>query len=135
MTMMSRGRSNMKTWRTLTKAQKVERWEHVVETLRGLTPHQRKKHWDMSDWAYETECGTVACAAGHCGLNPWFRRRGFKLDITPCNCGEPDCRITDLSDVEGFFGHAGSRIFYSGEGTVEQVLVRVREYIVELKAE
>ena len=27
----------------------------------------------------ETECGTAACLAGHAGLHPWFRRRGFAL--------------------------------------------------------
>src|SRR5205823_4978616 len=26
-------------------------------------------------------CGTVACAVGHAGLDPWFRRRGLKMDL------------------------------------------------------
>jgi hypothetical protein len=63
----------------------IERLEQAIRVMRSLTPHQRKKHLDMRHWGYETECGTVACAAGHCGMDPWFRRRGFKLSpsLTP----------------------------------------------------
>jgi hypothetical protein len=71
----------MKDWFSITPREKIERWENVLRVLKGLTPHQRAHHWDMESWGYNTHCGTVACAAGHCGLDPWFRRRGFKLNV------------------------------------------------------
>jgi hypothetical protein len=30
-------------------------------------------------------CGTIACAVGHAGLNPWFRSQGFKTNIREAN--------------------------------------------------
>jgi hypothetical protein len=68
-------------WHQATWAQRIERWENVLRVLQNLTPHERKKRWDMGDYGHVNECGTVACAAGHCGLDPWFRRRGFKMDF------------------------------------------------------
>jgi hypothetical protein len=73
----------MKTWDECSKKEQIERWENAVRILKSLTPHQRKEHFDMSHWGAKTPCGTVACAAGHCGLDPWFRKRGFKMDFVP----------------------------------------------------
>lgn len=124
----------MKTWDELKKAQQVERWENVVRVLKALTPHQREKHWDMSDWGKTTDCGTVACAAGHCGLDPWFRRRGFQLNFIKCNCGEPNCAERLDFDVEGFFGVEGSDQIFYGSGSVDDVIARVETYIEELRS-
>jgi hypothetical protein len=124
----------MKNWKELPKAQRVERWQHVVETLKRLTPHQREKHWDMSDWGRKTDCGTVACAAGHCGLDPWFRRRGFKLDFVKCDCGDVGCETVKLTDVEEFFGVEGTDAIFYGSGSVDDVIARVEQYVEELKA-
>lgn len=70
-------------WDHATNAQKIERAAKLVEVLEGLTMHEQRKHFDMGDWLYKTDCGTVGCAAGFCGLNPWFRARGFKIDLVP----------------------------------------------------
>src|SRR6267378_1550966 len=71
----------MKHWDDITPKEQIARWEQVLRVLRGLTKHERKKHFNMGFFGQKTSCGTVACAAGHCGLDPWFRRRGFKLDF------------------------------------------------------
>lgn len=113
--------------------QQVERWENVVRVLRALTPHQRRKHWNMGEWTQATECGTVACAAGHCGMDPWFRRRGFKMG--PKNLRDP-WSLELFSYPEDFFGEVGSQsIFYgNGKGTVSQIIKKVDAHIKRLKA-
>lgn len=70
----------MKNFIYCTLAQKRERWENALRVLRGLTRHQRREHFNMAWYAVATDCGTVACAAGHCGLDWWFRRHGFSID-------------------------------------------------------
>jgi hypothetical protein len=115
----------MKAWYDATPKQKIERWENVLRVLKGLSPHERQKHWSMSDWVVKTECGTVACAAGHCGLDPWFRRRGFRMGV----------RYDDWTCPEDFFGYEGStRIFYNyKKRPVSQVIKEVKAHIKLLK--
>lgn len=60
-----------------TVEQIIERWENVLRVLTSMTRHERNRHFEMIDWGRKTSCGTIACAAGHCSLDPWFRRRGF----------------------------------------------------------
>lgn len=105
----------------------IERWSNAHRVLVAMPQHDREKHWDMATWGIETECGTVACAAGHCGLDTWFRRRGFKLDFKD---GE-----SKISDVPGFFGLEGaSRIFHNTKRRkVEVVIKEVETYISELE--
>ena len=55
------------------------RFKQLIRVLKALTPHQRKKHWIMSDWTKQTSCGTARCAAGYAAVDPWFTRRGFHL--------------------------------------------------------
>lgn len=70
---------SVKEWRDVTPAQRIERVENLLRVLRALTPHERKKHFDMGTWGAKTQCGTVACAAGWAGMDPWFKRRGFVM--------------------------------------------------------
>ena len=120
----------MKSWESCTKRERVERWEQVLRVLRALTPHQRRKHWDMGIFGRKTECGTVACAAGHCGLDTWFRRRGFTMNIQQDGW-------TDIPNPNEFFGAYGSnRVFFNVHlWTVGQVMREVRAYIKQLRAE
>lgn len=106
----------------------IERWVNVERVLDAMPEHERQHHWDMSTWGKKTTCGTVACAAGTCGLDPWFRERGFKLEFD--SRGE-----YEISDVEGFFGFDGSkRIFFNSlQRPVETVLDEVRGYVSELR--
>jgi hypothetical protein len=108
-----------------TTKQLIERWENVLRVLRALTPHQRRKHWNMETWGTKTECGTVACAAGHCAMDSWFRRRGFKYGK----------HLELIMFAPDFFGHEGTNnIFYNTEPrSVGQVIKEVRAHIKELK--
>lgn len=105
----------------------IERWGNVQRVLEAMPEHDREHHWNMGVWGEQTTCGTVACAAGHCGLDPWFRERGFKMDFTENG--------SDISDVMGFFGLEGSaRIFLNSERRqVETVIAEVREHTSNLK--
>lgn len=118
----------MKHWDDCTMEQKIERWENVERVLKALTPHERRKHWDMSQWGIKTDCGTVACAAGHCAMDTWFKRRGLK----------PFWWIDGVMDLhpEDFFGEDGSNdIFYNSTiRPVSKVIREVRAYIKRLKA-
>lgn len=112
--------SKMKPWTACTLPQKIERWENAERVLTSMTPHERRKHWNMSVWGIATECGTVHCAAGKCGLDPWFRRRGLKLkpvsvqdvllkmtdnsyDEVPSELTLKDILRTDFEDTHGDF--------------------------------
>ena len=144
----------MKIWVNCTNREKIERWENVLRVLRGLSRHERKKHFSMANWGVKTACGTVACAAGFCGLDPWFKRRGLKLipyngvdesvDIDYINyylIGEGKIITDDKSDtkdaVTQFFGPTGTTsIFFNGEiRPVGKVINEVRRYISLMKKE
>lgn len=130
----------MKNFTDITQAQQVERWENVLRVLKALTPHQRKQHWNMGRYLDKTECGTVGCAAGHCSMDPYFRRRG--LTLIPQSYGDHAAyaQTTDGSyftdKVNAFFGHDGSRyIFFDTQPRpVAQVIKEVRAHIKTLQA-
>lgn len=129
----------MKFFEDLSTTKQVDRWKNVLRVLQGLSPHARRKHWDMSVFGEKTECGTVACAAGHCGMDPWFRRRGFQLKFTTDMFGE---EMTNLGEdggelVEDFFGEVGAReIFFNGvPRPVGEVIREVKAHIAYLKDE
>jgi hypothetical protein len=107
----------------------IERWTNAARVLDAMPAHERRKHWNMATWGEKTDCGTVACAAGHCGLDPWFRRRGFRLDFNK------DQSNAKISDVSAFFGFEGtSRIFFNSDARpVSKVLGEVRAYVAELR--
>lgn len=114
-----------------TPEQQVQRWEQCLRVLLELTPHERRRHFDMSVWGRKTPCGTVACAAGHCALDPWFNDRGFSIlfsERTPMQPTWPGMR----PDV--FFGHRGyEQIFIRTWYTFDQVVSAVRKHIRKLK--
>lgn len=121
-----------------TKKQLIERWQHVVRVLESLTPHEREHHFDMSHWGRETECGTVCCAAGHCALDPWFRRRGLAATFAKDRAGWPaDWNTFDWEDkLITFFGIEGVRDIFQRpmRRPVERVIEEVRAHIKALKA-
>lgn len=137
----------MQTWNQVTQEERIKRWEHVRKVLKKLTPHERRKHFDMGDWAIKTYCGTVACAAGHCGFDPWFRKRGFYFKFEKGDY-EGDWILKSKkinghgfisgvnNSVEIFFGLQGSEnIFYQGGLDYPEVMRRIKSYIKELKEE
>lgn len=128
----------MKKWNDCTLAEQIKRWEEARQTLRDMTPHERRSHWDMTAWGYETECGTVACAAGQCGMRPWFRRRGFKL--TPASrlgYGSIGKFTGGRNAPRSFFGVDGAeRIFYDTfPRPVSTVIKEMTAYINELRSQ
>lgn len=110
------------------QADQIERWTNVARVLEALPAHERLKHWNMGIWGEQNECGTVACAAGHCGLDEWFRARNFTLDFD-------DEGAAEISDVNPFFGAEGSdRIFLNTtRRPVETVIDEVRGFVAELR--
>lgn len=117
-----------------TQKQLIERWENVLRVLQALTPHECENHWNMSVWARETDCGTVACAAGHCGLDPWFRRRGLRT-----NASQGYVWYTKADEFEDalslFFGDLGTAdIFYNDtRRPVSTVIGEVKAHIKHLR--
>lgn len=109
----------------------LERWKNCLRVLRALTPHERKNHFEMSKWGEKNDCGTVGCAAGHCGLDPWFRRRGLKMAFDALGDGYFVGKYMDAPD--DFFIYGASRIFYD-DGTYAQVVKRVKNLIKEIRS-
>lgn len=130
-------------WEDATSQEKLLRWDHVILVLSKLTSHQRKEHFDMGEWGRKTECGTVACAAGFCGLNPWFRHRGFVLKFYPIQHHYDEkpfyrLRTPDGEDIGArcieFFGEEGSEIFFTPLArSVNDVIKEVKGYIKMLQ--
>ena len=126
----------MKEFDEISRNDQIERWENVLRVLEGLGPHERAEHWDMSLWGRKTECGTVACAAGHCGLDPWFRERGFTMNFAACNCGAPGCTTVHIKSTDLFFGKVGAdSIFHNcARRSVDAVINEVKGYLQELRS-
>jgi hypothetical protein len=122
-----------------TTEQLIERWANVLRVLRGLSRHERKKHFNMNWWGDKTACGTVACAAGHCGLDPWFRRRGFKLNFRRdpiTRAWLPILSDQEGFDVEGFFGGKGCRnVFHKSDATYKETIANVKTHIKWLRTQ
>jgi len=157
--------SKMKEWDECTPKEKIERWVNAERVLTSLPKHERAKHWNMRHWGVETECGTVCCAAGHCGLDPWFNKRGFILkpvkleklietyapsllekDNVPKTLKELDEVIGPveagrggfMNDVQtyDFFGYGADKIFGNSDNrSVNQVIKEVRRHIKNMKQE
>lgn len=103
-----------------TNKQLVERWQNALRVLTSMSRHERKKHFDMGSFGYQSECGTVACAVGHCSLDPWFRRRGFSASINDdgeLQLNHPPKELLFGRDEWGtacinFFGDGAAGIFF-----------------------
>lgn len=114
----------------------------------------------MSAWGIETPCGTVACAAGRCGLDAWFNEQGWKLKPEPLEdvlnrrnaCYLMQQTIEQLDPLSwqmkgsgGFEGDVKVSAFFGSPGSgavfldptlrpVESVIKEVQHYISFLKA-
>ena len=91
----------------------------------------------------EGSCGSVSCAIGHVGLDPWFNRRGFRTEMYNVYDSEPVYRerqgyeYSSWNAVHEFFNVSAEdadRLFIDGyyeEGhnTIDDVIARVNEYI------
>ena len=101
------------------------------------------KHFILDGTIPEGSCGTVACAIGHVGLDPWFNRRHFMLEkYNKCEA-EPTFRVNgrkykyrawyavrkffnlSYDDSENMFMER----YYDDGYTIDDVIARVNEYI------
>lgn len=134
----------MKIEAAKSRAELIERWRQCERVLVNLSPHEREKHWDMGRWGLKTLCGTIACAAGHCAMDPWFQERGFKfrdigaMDFTipyVLDIGDENFESASASAVSTFFGSIGSRrvFFRPDHRSVEDVIEEVRRHTEFLK--
>ena len=124
-------KKRVKFWDELTPKQKVIRWASAVRCIENLTPHERKHHFDMGDWIQETECGTVGCAAGHCGLDPNIRKQGFAWQW------KKEIFNSFFSiDPRDFYGDdATDSIFLGPESEYKHVLKEMKLYLKKLQNE
>lgn len=126
-----------------TNAELIERWEQCLRVLEQMPEHERRHHFSMETiWCREAECGTVTCAAGRCGLDSWFRERGFLLGKcsehpgSPDGCNRSDCDAYVLTQrPDAFFGRLGAQeILYNSEKRpVETVIEEVKSHIAKLR--
>lgn len=131
----------MKVWYDCSHKERIERWENAERVLKSLSPHERRHHWNMGWWGEKTPCGTVACAGGHCAMDPWFRRRGLRMDFRTERRWTDGAPVWDTefdsSDIETFFGFIGSHeIFFRGQARpVSKVIKEIRAYTKRLRAD
>lgn len=135
-----------------TVKQQIQRLEQALRVMNEMTPHERRKHFDMNTWGEITSCGTVGCLAGHCGMDPWFRRRGFKFNFPKLTAEErKEMRIYgdsvegdfvnaagnwDFDLPERFFGEdINCKIFLRRDSTYSKVKLKVKRAIKLLKTE
>jgi hypothetical protein len=87
----------------------IERYRQLIRVMRGLSPHKRREHFNMRIWGQRTECGTVACAAGHAAQDAWFKDQGFLLVQNLYEEASRQLIVTyqgrrGWGAIEGFFG-------------------------------
>lgn len=112
----------------------LERWKEALRVLEEMTPHERLKHLDMSIWGQRTQCGTVACLAGHCSLKPWFRDRGFTSEFLPDAKGVVWLEFNGIRPLQ-FFGAGGNEvIFRASWRKYDEVVAVVKTHIAYLEA-
>lgn len=134
-------------WDEIPHAERVLRWERVETVLTGMSEHEIDNHFDMSAWGRKTDCGTVGCAAGQCGLDPWFKRRGFGITFKPASWGGWQLEWEGLQP-QAFFGAVGYSVVFLAQVALtptcqdrrprvqhKMVLKILRRYISELKQE
>jgi hypothetical protein len=113
-----------------TETNYVERWEQALRVLEAMTPHEREKHFNMGTWGEQTDCGTVACLAGHCALDPWFRGHGFSGEFKP---GYTVLTFPQ-ADPQEYFGERGYEYILTGPPYPWETIVHgVKEHIDYLK--
>lgn len=115
---------------TLPIVDAIARWENAARVMDAMDDHTRTKHFNMAFWGKRTHCGTVACLAGHCGFDPWFREHGMAAEFL-------DQDYEDLafegSQPDKFFGRYAGLLYCTGlkfeevRVGVDMILRRLRE--------
>jgi hypothetical protein len=112
-----------------TTKEKIQRLKQALRVMTSMSAHVRKHHFDMSYWGQKTSCGTVACLAGHCGLDPWFRRKGFKMDFKEDRNEEWEGNTQIISvEFRDTFPEADPAQFF-GDDIEDQIFTRMGSYV------
>lgn len=117
-----------------------------------VTIGKKHIHFNMCTFGEQEPevCGTIACAAGTAGLHPWFRKRGFKLELIKDGTGGAEGSLTyefededglveeecDLHACYAFFGSAwpfSANFPDSHSATPKQVAKMIRTMIKDVK--
>lgn len=132
----------------VTTKQQIERFKKLIDTMQGLSLHEKRKHFDMANWGQRTECGTTMCAAGFCGSRKWFQNRGFSF-VPPRRKGlgatgtlklgktlgwEALCKFFSL-EYDPFFDEPGdeAEAIFRTPRTVREVISAAKKRIRHLK--
>lgn len=94
----------------------IERLEQVIRVLEELP---KEKKFNIQTFM---TCGMTACACGWAGVDPWFRRRGFKTKKYHSHSGDTLYDVSyrefgGMDAVRKFFGidfGTSSHLFISG---------------------
>lgn len=155
---------------TRKEAMYCERVQQVVRVLRDVKEDGRLfslRYWGAADpdsiqeminegYIPEGSCGTVACAMGWAGLDPWFNRRGFRIYMEPPKDedaishfyptletrGHRRARFSDFDAVLEFLNISsddGYHLFvqnrYDDDYTIDDVMARINDYIADTYGE
>ena len=131
-------------WEHLTPREKVERWSRAVDVIAGLSEHEIEHHFNMSTWGYNTDCGTVGCAAGLIAEDPGFQAEGFKRHYFT-HLGKSDGYWLRTNPRDFFGTYAFRKIFNNDQFTCAvnpkgkdmhgRVLLAMKDYLEELKGD
>lgn len=113
---------------------RLTRLEHLIRVLEKVKKKPRAA-FNLGLWGikFETKdqfanrygldidevppCKTVACVGGWCGLDPYFRRNGFKTDLKKGDLSINDIKMYSNHQLMGFFGLTYDEVeylFYTG---------------------
>jgi hypothetical protein len=121
---MSRTRAVKKAKRlSYRRRQLIERWTQLARVLRELPEHDKNEHFDMISWGHETACGTVACAAGHAALDPWFQERGFSGALQTSSFVS---KARLVFNNAGFWGNEHQCTKFFGRAGTQQIFLKTR---------
>lgn len=93
----------------------------------------KKAKRDKAGFITEIPCGTAACACGWAAVDPWFRKRGFKLAFSYFNTCPDFQGVRADEAAKTFFDlhHGGFSELFVDDGTPKQVAKRIRQFVKE----
>lgn len=134
------------TVKTPTTTEQIQRFEKLIETLKGLSPHEKRKHFDMGMFGQETDCGTTMCAAGFCGARKWFQDRGFEylsrgkaregtLKLGKARGWKAVCKFFGLPYSDWYDGGGEADRIFRDPNSVREVIAAAKDRIKYLRAQ
>lgn len=115
-----------------------ERLNMAATVLAAWVPTPDLK-FDLWEWHVRRECGTTCCAVGYLTSQPYFKRRGLRLEEQSPTAWLLDIEFDGLNSweaVQKFFGlsitdahHLFSQDEYGPRPTPKGVARRIRAYL------